>query len=209
MKLLLKRHPPINPLTGNPLGNLTADQENAFPSPDQLDVGELAINTISGKLYTKLLDGSVVEFVSQKICFEPSPEIFFFYENKPILPPTYLLEDYCCSGGFFTIVVDKLKPEPQKYKFWLQEITKNTIPEFIVLQEPSYDITSEIQNDQTITYRKATIPVSLKLLDEGDQFNNISLFQFKITDENDKLIKGGEKMLTIRCLESRLNLDSQ
>lgn len=200
MKLLLKRHPPINPLTGQPLDNLTPDQEDAFPSPDQLDVGELAINTITGKLYTKLLDGSVVEFVSQKICFEPSPEISFFYENKPILAPDYLIENFCCTGGTITAVVDKLKPDPAKYKFLLQELTRNTLADKIVIQEPSYSIRSVTENDQTLIYRTATIPITLELLSEN--FNNISLFQFKITDNNDKLIRGSERTLTLRCLEA-------
>jgi hypothetical protein len=205
MKLLLKRHPPINPLTGQPAQNLTPDQEDAFPAPDQLDVGELAINTITGKLYTKLLDGSVVEFVSQKICFDPSPEISFFYENKAILAPNYLIENFCCTGGLLTAVVDKLKPEPAIYKFILQELTSNSSADDIVIQPASYRIRSVVENEQTLVYRTATIPISLKILSALDtassNFNNISLFQFKITDNNDKLIRGSERTLTIRCLE--------
>ena len=71
MKLLLKR-------------DIT---EEGFPAQDQIDVGELVINSVTGRLYTKLVDGSVVEFISQKICFDPIPEILFFYENNSITPP--------------------------------------------------------------------------------------------------------------------------
>ena len=61
MKLLLKRD----------------DQTESAPHADQLDVGELAINTSTGKLYSKLTNGSVVEWISQKVCFEPVPVIVF------------------------------------------------------------------------------------------------------------------------------------
>jgi hypothetical protein len=200
-KLLLKRHPPTDPVTGQPISGLTKEQEEAFPASNQLVPGELAINTITGKLYTKLLDGSVVEFVSQKICFEPIPEIYFYYENKLISSSSYLVENFCCSGGLLTVVIDKLKLEPMIYKFVLQELTNNSRPEEIVVQPTSYSIDSVTNEGITTTYRKATVPISLKLV--SSNVNNISLFQFKILDANDKTIRGSERILTIRCLEAK------
>jgi hypothetical protein len=193
MKLLLKRHPPEGIV-------LTPEQENAFPSVDQLDVGELVINAVTGKLYTKLLDGSVVEFVSQKICFDPIPEILFFYENNPISPPSYLVNNFCCAGGLFTIVVDKLKPSPADYSFNLTELTNNTVKENISLSPPSYTTYSVTQNDESIIYRKATIPASISITDTN--YNNISLFQFSVSDNiTGRIVRGGERILTIKCLE--------
>lgn len=199
-KLLLKRHPPINPLTGQAIDGLSSVQEEAFPAPSQLVPGELAINTITGKLYTKLLDGSVVEFVSQKICFEPAPEIYFYYDNKIVPSANNLVENFCCSGGLLTVVADKLKPEPMIYKFALQELTNNSKPEDVVVHPASYAINSITTNGVATIYRKATVPINVKFVDSN--YNNISLFQFKILDANDKVIRGSERILTIRCLEA-------
>lgn len=198
-KLLLKRHPPINPITGQAVEGLTKAQEEAFPSPEQLVPGELAINTITGRLYTKLLDGSVVEFISQKICFEPVPEIYFYYNNKIVSSTNYLIENFCCSGGLLTVIVDKLKPEPMVYKFTLQELTNNSKPEDINIQPASYLVETISDDGVDIVYRKATIPINIKLIQNNT--SNISLFQFKILDSNDKTIRGSERILTIRCLE--------
>ena len=193
MKLLLKRHPPSGT-------NLTADQEEAFPAPEQVDVGELVINTITGKLYTKLDNGNVVEFISQKICFDPPPDISFFYEAKPVVAPDYLVSNFCCAGGLLTVVINKLKPEPATYGFNLIELTNNTVPENISIGQPAYVAYSEQENGETIQYRKATVPITLSF--NSINYNNISLLQFKITDSSSKVIRGSERIITIKCLES-------
>lgn len=193
MKLLLKRHPP-------PGSNMTPDQEEAFPSPDQVDIGELVINTITGKLYTKLDNGTVVEFISQRICFDPPPEVSFFYENRAILAPDYLINNFCCAGGLLTAVVDKLKPEPVVYNFSLVELTTNTSSDKISIGSPAYTTYSLVENDVENIYRKASIPISISF--DEINYNNISLFQFKISDSLGKIIRGSEKILTIKCLES-------
>jgi hypothetical protein len=193
MKLLLKRHPPDS-------SSLTKEQEEAFPAPSQLDVGELVINTITGKLYTKLDNGSVVEFVSQKICFDPAPDISFFYENAVVAAPDYLINNFCCAGGLLTVVVDRLKVEPEAYTFHLLELTANTLPENISVGTPSYILYTDVINDIEYTYRKATIPIAISFSDIN--YNNISLFQFKISDSTNKVVRGSERIITLKCLES-------
>lgn len=195
MKLLLKRHPPSGT-------NLTPAQEEAFPAPDQVDVGELVINTITGKLYTKLDNGNLVEFISQKICFDPAPEVSFLYESKPIAAPDYLIDGFCCAGGLLTVVVNKLKLEPTIYGFNLVELTNNVAGGngSITVGEPAYVVYSATENAQNISYRRATVPITLSF--NSSNYNNISLFQFKITDSTNKVIRGSERILTIRCLES-------
>ena len=193
MKLLPKRHPPSGT-------DLTPDQEEAFPAPDQVDVGELVINTITGKLYTKLDSGTVVEFASQKICFDPAPDISFFYESKVVAAPDYLINNFCCAGGLLTVVISKLKPEPATYGFSLIELTNNTISENISVGEPAYVVYSETENETTVQYRKATVPITLSF--NSLNYNNISLFQFKLTDSLNKVVRGSERIVTIKCLES-------
>jgi hypothetical protein len=185
MKLLLKRD---------------IEGENP-PASDQISVGELVFNGVTGKLYSKLVDGSIIEYIGQKICFDPLIEISFFYENNVIAPPNYLINNFCCAGGLFTIVIDKLKIEPMNYSFSLTELTNNTSPQNITLSPPSYSIYTTTENDNTVTYRKATIPASISITDIN--YNNISLFQFSVYDTiTGRLIRGGEKILTIKCLEA-------
>lgn len=196
MKLLLKRHPPSGT-------NLSDAQAEAFPAPNQVDIGELVINTITGKLYTKLDNGNIVEFISQKICFDPLPEISFFYEAKVVAAPDYLINNFCCSGGgLLTVVVNKLKLEPATYGFTLTELTNNTSAQNISIGEPAYVTYSQVENGNTNQYRKATIPIILSI--NSLNYNNISLFQFKITDSSNKVVRGSERIVTIKCLESSI-----
>jgi hypothetical protein len=193
MKLLLKRHPPSGT-------NLTPEQEQAFPSPEQIDVGELVINTVTGKLYSKLNNGSVVEFISQQICFEPSPEITFFYQDRAIVAPDYLIGDFCCAGGLLTVSIDKLKIEPVVYNFNMVELTNNTIQENISIGDPAYTTYSITNNGEIVSYRKAVVPITISF--NSINYNNISLFKFVISNSNNKIIPGSEKILTMKCLES-------
>lgn len=189
MKLLLKRD----------------IEQEGFPAAEQIDIGELVINSVTGRLYTKLVDGSVVEFISQKICFDPIPEISFFYENNAILPPDYLMSNFCCAGGLFTVTVKKLKPAPFDYAFSLTELTNNTVAENISVSDASFVSYSETDPDtkESISYRQATIPASISITDTN--YNNISLFKFSIIDNiTKKPIRGGERIFTIRCLESSI-----
>lgn len=191
MKLLLKRHPPS--------GIIAPEQLEAFPAPDQVDVGELVINTITGKLYTKLDNGTVVEFLSQKICFDPAPNIEFFYESKQISAPDYLISNFCCAGSFLTVVADKLKPEPFVYNFYLNELTNNTTSDKISIGTPAYTAYSAQEDDVVYQYRRATIPVTISF--DEINYNNISLFEFKIADANNRIIKGSERIITVQCIE--------
>ena len=99
MKLLLKR-------------DNTGD---GFPSSDQVDVGELVINSKTGKLYSKLQDGSIIEWVGQKICFEPTPVLKMFYDSTEITNEN--IDDFCCLGAIIEFEIDMLKTAPYKYSF--------------------------------------------------------------------------------------------
>jgi len=87
-----------------------------------------------------------------------------------------------------------------RYNFYLQDLTNNSQQEDIIIQPASYSVRSVTENDQTFIYRKAIIPISLKLL--NDNLNNISLFKFQVTDSFDKPIRGAERTITIQCLEA-------
>lgn len=182
MKLLLKRD----------------ETGSNHPSPDQLEVGELVINSVTGKLYSKLKDGTVVEWGSQKICFDPVPDINTYYENSSA--SNDMVNDFCCLGGILELEVLKLKDEPEEYSFEFVELTTNSSPELIEIQPAQYSKYTipkpGTTTNETIIVRKAIIPINISILNRQQ---DVSIFKFTVlsaTQKNKKLI---EKIVTIKC----------
>lgn len=174
------------------------------PAPEQLSVGELVMNSVTGKIYTKLTDGSIVEFIGQKICFDPLPEISTYYENTLI--SNDIVSNFCCAGALLEFEVKKLKPEPAPYSFQLIELTNNADPQQIQVQTAQFSSYTETiapkppaTTPTTISYRKAIVPVNLAITLNT---TGISLFKFAvISDENRPPIL--EKIITVRCQEAQ------
>lgn len=173
------------------------------PAPEQLSVGEIVINSITGKLYTKLVDGSVIEFIGQKICFDPTPEIFTYYENALIAND--IVTNFCCTGALLEFEVKKLKPEPTPYIFRLVELTNNANQTEISVQSAQFSTyedtiaaTPPSTNSTIISYRKAIVPVNIAITLNT---TGISLFKFTVLSDlaRPPII---EKIITIRCQES-------
>lgn len=179
MKMLLKRD----------------TQSESFPHPDQLEVGELVINAVTGKLYTKLVDGNILEFVGQNICFEPVPEIYLEYKNSNASDQ---IQEFCCSGDSLVYIVRNLKLPPKKYTFSLVELTNNNSE--IILATPQYSEYTEtvLENQQNvdITLRQAIIPVDLII----NKTENISIFKF-IVQSDGKILS--EDLISIGCQQTR------
>ena len=94
---------------------LTRDEESVnSPDVGQVDVGELVINSKTGKLYTKLTDGSLVEFIGQKVCYGPIPDIQFRD-----------ISNFCCFGDTMYVELQYLQPSPKTYTYQIDELTSN------------------------------------------------------------------------------------
>lgn len=167
------------------------DSGEGFPDASQIEVGELVMNSVTGKLYTKLVDGSIVEWISQKVCYSVAPSIKYLYNNVEIIDS---LNNFCCAGDILLVEVSSLRPEPAQYVFELIELTENTEQQKIVLSPPQYSNYTETNETETIPLRKAIIPVNLSI----DNTNNISIFKFIVSSGGRKLI---EKLLNIKCFE--------
>lgn len=169
---------------------------DGFPSAEQVSVGELVINSKTGKLYSKLMDGSIVEWIGQKICFDPLPIIVFNYNNTN----TTNIDNFCCSGDILIVSVDKLKPDPASYSFSITELTNNSLPELIQQSAPRYEVYEETIDDVVTTYRKALIPFNISV--NPDRYNNITILKFSVYNENNKLLT--EQIIPFKCIESTL-----
>lgn len=182
MKLLLKRD----------------ENGSGFPSPDQILVGELVMNSVTGKLYSKLTDGSIIEWIGQRICFDPIPDISLSYESVAITND--IVDGFCCTGGILQFEVSKLKPAPYQYSFELIELTNNSLPTDISIQMPKYSdytISNDTNNSEATTaeVRRAIVPINLSI---SNSQQNISIFKFVVNSVTDskKII---EKIITIKC----------
>lgn len=185
MKLLLKRD----------------EVGSAHPSPEQIEIGELVMNSVTGKLYSKLKDGSIVEWIGQKICFDPIPEIATYYEN--ILASNDYIDQFCCLGGILEFEVTKLKLEPEEYAFEFVELTTNSNPLEIDIQPAKYSEYTipkpETTTNETISLRKAIVPINLSITNAQQP---ISIFKFTViskTLNNKKLL---EKIITVKCQDN-------
>ncbi len=85
---------------------LKRDQTSSnAPSPEQISVGELAINTNTGILYSKMSDGTVIKWLGIPVC-ETGDELVC-----PVPVPEISFSDvinFCCGGDSLTVFVSNL-----------------------------------------------------------------------------------------------------
>lgn len=164
------------------------------PAPEQLRVGELKINSKTGILYSKLVDGSVVFWQGQKLCFDPTPLITFSYNNQNTLN----INNFCCAGDNIIISVENLKLDPFVYNFSFVELTQNSSTNLISISEPQYSTYETSINNNSITLRKAIVPINFSL--NTSNYNNISIFKFIVSDSANQILV--EQLLTVKCTEA-------
>jgi hypothetical protein len=157
---------------------------NGIPDFAQVDIGELVMNSVTGRIYTKLTDGTLVEFIGQRVCYGPTPSISYSNTNN-----------FCCFGDILTATVSDLLPEPKSYSFEFTELTNNNST--VTVNSPNYTNyvvsgTEGIPSGQSVTLREAIIPINVSI--SGP--NNISIFKLGIISNNVTIT---EKTIAISC----------
>lgn len=156
------------------------------PHPDQLDVGELAINAITGKLYTKLVNGKIIEFIGQQICYNRTPNISFSDVTK-----------FCCLGDLLNVTVTDLRDAPVSYSFEIEDLSNNgvvfSISDAIYSSYIVYPDSNNVEIAGTaITLRQALVPISIVI----NGTKPISILKFKVLNENSVI---AERIISISC----------
>lgn len=162
-----------------------------FPGVDQISVGELVINSRTGKLYSKLIDGSIIEWSGKIVC--PSnyvTEIKIYY--KAALVDSDKIENFCGNGEVLEFEILPLISDFTDYTFEFVELTNNTSGQDIVVEQPVYSNYTE----NNITKSKASVRVNLTI-DDVKQSTSIFKFSAIRNDISQKII---EKLITIQCL---------
>lgn len=159
------------------------------PHADQLEVGELAMNALTGKLYIKSISGKVLEFTGRQICYEKTPIIT--YDS---------VSNFCCFGDLLNIKVSDLKAEPQEYIFEIEDLTNNDVgfsinspiySNYSVYPEPTGTGLDE-DLGPPITMREAIVPINLSI--SGNK--SITMLKFKVVTDNSEV---AERTITISC----------
>ena len=152
------------------------------PSTGEIDVGELAFNALTGKLYTKLHNGIVIEFVGRPICFTKTPIIIF---------PD--VTNFCCPGDILNVTVKDIDPDKyanNQYLFFLDDINNSGAE--ITPNDPIASDYEVLPDTSIIDPTEAVIPVPMKQL----------IIPFNIT------IPSSSNAVKITILKFRLQLDS-
>lgn len=164
------------------------------PSVDDFDVGEIVINTVTGKLYIvsahfdeatqRVIKDNVIEFTGNVICQTDTavPDIGFSD-----------ISDFCCFGDTLSVSVSGLKRSPTNYSFEAEELTDNKAS--IDIESANYrNYTGAVdENGESLLLRSAIVPVNINVTKEDSA---VSIFKFKVLSENNLIT---EKVLSIRC----------
>jgi hypothetical protein len=148
------------------------------PAPSQMLVGELFVNSVTGTLYSKLTDGTIVHWPSQKVCYAAVPKINFSD-----------ISTFCCYGDILTVSVLGLLPSPKNYTFECEELTGNGST--ISISTTSYSPYIDSENP-SISLRQAVVPVNITIANP----QNINIFKFSLYMDNALVT---EKTLAITC----------
>lgn len=145
------------------------------PAPNQLEIGELVMNSKTGKLYTKLSSGIVVEFAGRQVCYAPVPMIAFDD-----------VSNFCCNGDSLSVRVKGLQASNTNYTFVITELTNNSSMFTIT------DVAYNNYTDNGQAYGEATVLISAEI----DGADPISLMKFTVELNNQQLT---EKVISICC----------
>lgn len=158
---------------------LPRDEDSTnHPAPEQMVVGELFLNSVTGTLYSKLTDGTIVHWPSQKICYASVPKISFSD-----------VATFCCYSDILTVSVLGLLPSPRNYSFECEELTGNGST--VSVSSASYSPYTDPQNP-SISLRQAVVPVNIAIANP----QNINIFKFSLYMDNTLIT---EKTLAITC----------
>lgn len=140
------------------------------PAPDQIEVGELLLNSTTGTLYTKRVDGEIVKFISSEISQLVLPNIVFGD-----------VSDFCCDGDSIDVVVSNLV-SGQAYNYEFIDLNNNGV---------SFGVSSGALTPDTSETRNISVLASIS----GNQAN--SLIKFSVKQGNNVV---AESVLTICCI---------
>jgi hypothetical protein len=114
------------------------------PAPEQISIGELAFNAVTGILYAKMVDGTVIKFLGSPVCEDSDEPVCYIPSPKITVSGS---SDFCCNGGTLTFVIDNLLVNRQ-YSYILKDLKANST---VVINEAQGDLLPNNSSQRTFT----------------------------------------------------------
>jgi len=157
------------------------------PASNQIDVGELAINTKTGILYSKMSDGTVIKWLGVPVCETSSQTVC------PVPVPEISVSDttnFCCGGDSLTIFVSNLLVN-HNYTCSIVDITSNSTA---IIAPASQSLLPINKSDRT-----AIINVNINKSVQNIASLKISIYENIIVSGQNVSMLRSEQVLTICC----------
>lgn len=162
------------------------------PAVNQLTLGELAINSVTGKIYTRVRppnapttgEGDIIfEFVGQPVCFTKMPIITFDTVDR-----------FCCSGDVLKVKITDLL-DSKTYRFQLEDLSFNDTN--IEINDPIYTTYKKtVVEGVEIVYKEAIVPITITINGKKPW----TIFKFTVLGRNDDInAELTSKTISISC----------
>lgn len=160
---------------------------NSAPAPEQIEVGELLINSNTGILYSKKVDGTVIKWTPNELCNTS-------YGNIMSAVPVISFEDtglLCCNGGAITVIVNNLVYN-NRYRLTITDLNPSLN---VVISSSSMEL-MPLNNSN----RSVTINLGIPSESEGEAaILKISIFEIVTVQSVDTDVLLSESILSTTC----------
>lgn len=160
---------------------------NNAPAPNQLEVGELAINSKTGILYSKMTDGTIIKWLGVPVCETENQTI------QPVPVPEISFSDvnnFCCNGDSLTVYVSNLLVN-NRYFCTATDLVENSTSTVAPL---SLALTPVNKSD-----RSATFNININKNTQSVALFKFSVYEIVNVNNVDSNMLRSEKIINIYC----------
>jgi hypothetical protein len=162
----------------------------AAPANNQIEVGELVINSRTGILYSKRTDGTIIKFLGAPVCAVEDNFV------SPVPVPDISFSDvtnFCCGGDSLTVYVSNLLVN-HRYSCSIIDLISGSSA--VVLPTQSLNLLPLNKSDRSVVYN-ININRSTQLV----WLFKVSINEIVNINNNDIQVLRSEKTLKICCTD--------
>ena len=160
---------------------------NAAPAPNQIEVGELAINAKTGILYSKTVDGTIIKWLGSPVC-ETSQQTT---SSVPVPQISFSdVSSFCCGGDTLRVYFSNLLVN-HNYFCTLSDLGEQTSS---IITPESYDLLPLNKSD-----RVAVFNIAINKLDQPVAILKASIYEKLVVNNNNIDMLRSEHLINILC----------
>ena len=160
---------------------------NSAPAPNQIEVGELAINSKTGILYSKMTDGTVIKWLGVPVC-ETSDQTI-----QPVPVPEISFSDinnFCCNGDSLTVYVSNLLVN-HRYFCVVTDLVENSTS---IVSPVSLSLTPVSKSD-----RSSVFNININKDNQSVALFKFSIYEIVQVNNVDTNMLRSEKVIHVLC----------